>query len=410
MNSTVGVTPVRSSQLDSPLPGKTQDSPFLSAQSLQQLDAENVGQLVPDINNVAVHFEDPPDVDDLLAVTAQPEFTALISELTKSRSNQKPGAPPLEHTSSLDSLVGLLKALPETDDTQLPIDPPSLRSYSMPVDMGKGNLPRDRIWGEKPPINRAHSGFQFNAPSLEAAQVSMLVPGLGCSSSISRVPKPPVLVKVGEKMATAAQESFRAALTSKWVDEDGSDGEDTDGPDDGLAIQLLARTRLPVAPHVPAPLPNSKAGIMKRVMELQAKLLGPITRMGKKTPLLPQINALHPLFKAHKNCVAMKGRMLPSTFFSPFGSSGQAAEELPAMPAPSPASKGTALIKKRKTETEDDLLLDMGDLGGLIDENSTFGALFENGFDDQGPNSDTMLDLDTQAYNDILKSFDTNGL
>ena len=140
-------------------------------------------------------------------------------------------------TSSLDSLVGLLKALPETDDTQLSTEPPSLRSYSMPVDMGKANLPRARIWGEKPPINRAHSGFQFNAPSLKAAQVSMLVPGLGCSSSISRVPKPPVLVKVGEKMATAAQESFRAALTSKWVDEDGPDGEDTDGPDDGLTIR-----------------------------------------------------------------------------------------------------------------------------------------------------------------------------
>ena len=107
---------------------------------------------------------------------------------------------------------------------------------------------------------------------------------------------------------------------------------------------------------------------MKRVMELQAKLLGPITRMGKKTPLLPQINALHPLFKAYESCVAMKGRMLPSTFFSPLGSSGQAAEELPAMPAPSPASKGkgTALIKRRKTENEDDLLLDMGDLGGAL--------------------------------------------
>jgi len=65
----------------------------------------------------------------------------------------------------------------------------------------------------------------------------MLVPGLGCSSSISRVPKPPVLVKVDEKMATAAQESFRAALTSTWIDEDGDDGEDTDGPDDGLTIR-----------------------------------------------------------------------------------------------------------------------------------------------------------------------------
>ena len=70
MNSTVGVTPFRNSQFGSLLPGKTQDSPFLSAQSLQQLDAENVGELVPDINNVAVHFEDPPDVDDLLAVTS----------------------------------------------------------------------------------------------------------------------------------------------------------------------------------------------------------------------------------------------------------------------------------------------------------------------------------------------------
>ena len=119
-----------------------------------------------------------------------------------------------------------------------------------------------------------------------------------------------------------------------------------------------------MAPHVPAPLPNSKAGIMKRVMELQAKLLGPITRMGKKTPLLPQINALHPLFKAYENCVTMKSRLLPGTFFSPLGNSGHASE-LPAMPQPSPASKGTALIKRRKTETEDDLL-DMGDLDGTM--------------------------------------------
>lgn len=395
------------SQLGSLPPGKTQDSAFLSARSLKELDAEHQGGLVPDIN-VAEHFEDTPDVDDLLAITAQPEFTAFISELTKPRSSQRPGAPPLEHTSSLDSLVGLLKALPETDETQLSADPPSLRSYSMPVAVGKENLSRARIWGEKPPINRAHSGFQFHPPSLKAAQLSMLVPGLGCSSSISRVPKPPVLVKVDEKMATAAQESFRAALTSTWIDEDGDDGEDTDGPDDGLTIQLLARTKLHVAPHVPAPLPNSKAGIMKRVMELQAKLLGPITRMGKKTPLLPQINALHPLFKAYENCVTMKSRLLPGTFFSPLGNSGHASE-LPAMPQPSPASKGTALIKRRKTETEDDLL-DMGDLDGLIDEDSTFGALFGTGFDDQAPNSDTMLDLDADAYDDILKSFDTNGV
>jgi len=33
-----------------------------------------------------------------------------------------------------------------------------------------------------------------------------------------------------------------------------------------------------------------------------------------------------------------------------------------------------------------------------------------SGFDDQAPNSDTMLDLDADAYDDILKSFDTNGL
>ena len=57
------------SQLGSLPPGKTQDSAFLSARSLKELDAEHQGGLVPDIN-VAEHFEDTPDVDDLLAITA----------------------------------------------------------------------------------------------------------------------------------------------------------------------------------------------------------------------------------------------------------------------------------------------------------------------------------------------------
>lgn len=361
--------------------------------SLEVLDATDLS-LVPDIS-IAANTAELDDVDNFLSMSGNAAFTEMMSDMLKPPTPRKP---PLESQSSLDSLVSILQALPGNEDgphNNHCLKPSLTKQPSVNKGLGK-------IWSQKPPINRAHSGFHFNMPTIPMPE-SAPVPGI--PSNLKRIPKPPIEVKVDDKLAAAAQASFDAVANTGWVDTDPSSDSD-DGSDRPAPIRLIAKKKETQAPHVQTPMPKSRAGILNRVKELQAKLLGPYTRLSEKTPVLPQINALDPILKNPNASQPMRARQVPQSMFNllAYSEGGNAKASAPGVAGPAVPSAST-LIKRRKTDAEDDLLA-FDDLDSLIDENAAFGPLFGDSFVDDAPSSDAILGFDGPTYNDLLTSFD----
>jgi len=289
-------------------------------------------------------------LEDLMAITQATEFAAV---------GPKPkDVPPMMHTNSLESMISILKALPNTEDQE--------NSSASNSNTNSNSTKPEKIFAVKPPIVRNHSGFRFNlpAPSPLKTRTSSLKltptileltrqpplqtqqeqrqdtpppsqPPQQASQQDSQ-PLPPLSLKVTGATSAIAEQSFKAAIGMQysWLSQDADDDDDeyeeeeADGPPIRLVLpptnpSITMPTKIPIPESIamiPA-VPGTKAYLLQQVQELQKRILGG-ARLGPSTPMLPQINALDELFQNANTGTPFMQRSLPPSFFNPLAREG----------------------------------------------------------------------------------------